>query len=136
MLFDIGQRARVAAPIGGDRRTIELLAEQLATERRQVRNEAGALHDGAAHRIDDGHIASTHRLQEARDTCRAIGPNFERIARIVLQPAQDDIDRLQPAQCFQTEPRIAHREILRLDQRQAEILRDEGLFEIGLCVGT
>ena len=59
---------------------------------------------------------------------------FERIAKAVVNAAQDHVDLLQPIHGLEKNAPVAHREIRSLDQRESEISRQIRVLEVGLVV--
>src|ERR1700723_1045241 len=73
-----------------------------------------AITDSNAGRLPHPQVATDGRITRAR---------LPRVAEIVIQPAQDGVHALQSGESLQINPRVAHREIVALDQRKAELLR-------------
>ena len=126
----------LAAPPGGQRRQLEILAQQLPAQQRQERRQAGILDDGAAQSIGENDMAAARRLQQAGNAQQGIAAQFQRIAVGVHHPPQDDVHRPQPAQGFQPDPAVAHHQILALDQTERQVVGQIGMFEINRAVGA
>ena len=125
------QRGRVAAPERLRRGEPQLFAEQRAGDARQVRQKRRALHQTGAERVGDRDVPLPHGLHQARHAQHRLRPQLERIAVVVVHPAQDHVDRLQSAQRLQVHAVVAHGEVGAADQGVAEVLREVGLLEVG-----
>ena len=126
----VREHARLAAPPGLDARQRELLAEQRAAHARQERHERRRLHDARAERVRDGDVALAHGLQQPGHAQRRVGAQLERVAEVVVEPAQDDVDAVQAAQRLQVDAALAHGEVGALDEHVPEVLREERLLEV------
>ena len=73
----------------------QLLAEQVAAEAGQEGQQRRRLDQAAAERVGDRDVAGAHRLHEARHAEQRVGAQLERIAEVVVEAAQDDVDRLE-----------------------------------------
>ena len=76
------------------------------------------------------------RLQQTRHAQDRIVAQFQRIAKIVIDPAQNDVDLFQAAQGFQIDAIVAHRQVLSFDQHIAQIARQVTLLKIRLVAGA
>jgi hypothetical protein len=135
LLAHVGPGRGFAAPPGGQRR------QQQGSPSRRWRCRAGSpagrrLEKGAAQRIGHHHRAGTRRLQQAGHAQRRIGPQFQRVAPVVVQPAQHAVHRLQAFDGLQVQALAAHRQVAAFDQRQAQVTRQVGVLEVGLAVGA
>ena len=83
------------------------------------RNAAGAadLHQAAAQRVGHRDVARAHRLHQARHAQQGVAAQLQRIAKVVVQAAQDHVHRLQAAQHLEEDAVVAHRQVAALDQR-------------------
>ena len=136
MLDHIFQRRRLAAPPGRHRRHRQRLAEQPFAQRRQEAEQGAGFEHARTERIGHQHPAGADRAEQPRDAQRRVGAQFERIAEIVVEPAQDRMHPAQAAQGLQIDRVVAHGQVLPLDQRKAEIAGQEGVLEIGFVVRT
>jgi hypothetical protein len=96
----------------------------------------GGLEQAAAERVGDQHIAGAHRLQQAGNAQRRVAAQFERVAEVVVEPAQDGVHAAQAVECLQVDAFATHRQVLPFDQREAEIAGEVGVFEVGFVVGA
>ena len=92
------------------------------------------LEHAAAERVGDDHVAGARGLEQAGDAERRIAAQFERIAVVVVEAAQDRVHALQAAQRLEVDGVAAHGQVLPLDEREAEVAREIGVLEIGLVV--
>jgi hypothetical protein len=88
------------------------LAEQLLAGAGQESRQRRRLEQAAAERVGNQHIAGAHRLQQAGNAERRIAAQFERIAVVVVEPAQDGVHAAQAAERPQVDALAAHRQIL------------------------
>jgi hypothetical protein len=70
------------------------------------------LEQATAERVGDQNIAGTDGLQQAGNAERRIAAQFERIAVIVVEPAQDGVHPAQAAQRPQVDAFAAYRQIV------------------------
>ena len=123
-----------AAPDGGDVGNLQLFAQQRQRHRRQIGVHGRRFDHAAAQRIGQHHAAGAHRLHQPRHTQRAVAAKLQRIAEVAVHAAEDGRDALQAGQCFQKHFAIAHRQVVALHKRQAQVMRQIDMFEIGFVV--
>ena len=128
------ERGRLAEPPGRDRRQLQRLAEQLAAELRQEAEQRARLEHARAERIGEQHVAAPRAVGEAGDAERGVGAQLERIAVVVVLAAHDRVHALQAVDRLQPDAVVAHREVAALDQREAEVAREQRVLEVGLVV--
>ena len=137
--LEVVERARqavgCAAPPALHRGQDELLAEDVAAQPGQQRHQRGVLRQAAAEGVDDGDVAAARGLDQAGDPEGGFVAQLERIAEVVVEPAQDDVDRVQAAEGLEEHAVVAHREVATLDQGVAEVAREVGMLEVALVVG-
>ena len=136
VLDDVVPLFLLAAPPHRDAGDLQLLAQQMAAQHGQERLERQQLDKPAAERVRNRNGTRAHRLDQPGDAERAVDAKLQRVAVIVIQAAQDDMDRLQPAQRLQEDVPVAHRQVAALDQRDAEMAGEIGVLEIGLVIGA
>ena len=73
----------------------QVLAEQVPAQAGQERQHRRRLEQAAAERVGHGDVAGAHRLHQARHAEERVGAQLQRIAEVVVEPAQDHVDRLQ-----------------------------------------
>ncbi|KAI3483332.1 hypothetical protein L1887_53787 [Cichorium endivia] len=129
LLQCLGQRRRLAAPPAGDGRQDQLLAQQSLADRRQETRQSGRLQDAAAQCIGHQHPPLAYRIQQAGDAQGGVGAQFEGIAEIVVEPAQDGMHPAQAAEGLEVDGAIAHGQVAALHQRVAELAGEEEVFE-------
>ena len=100
---------RIAAPPGRHRRQPQLLAEQVPAQRRQKGEQRRRLDQAAAQRVGHRDVARPHRLHQARHAQERVAAQLQRIAVVVVQPAEDDVDRLQAAEQLEVDAVVAAR---------------------------
>ena len=128
------ERGRLAQPPGGDRRQLQRLAEQLAAEARQVAEQRARLEHARAERVGEQDVAAPRAIGQAGDAERGIGAQLERIAVVVVLSAHDRMDALQAVDRLQPDAVVAHRQVVALDEREAEVAREQRVLEVGLVV--
>ncbi len=126
----------LAAPPGGDGGHFQFLAEQMLAQAGQKRHEGRALQQAGAQGVGDGDVARAHGLQQAGHAKDGIVAQFQRIAKIVVHAAENDVDRLQAAQGFEIDAVVAHGQVLALDEHVTEIAGEVTLLEISFVVGA
>ena len=128
------QTVRLPAPPRRRRRQGQLFVQQSAAQGGQKRYQRSAFQPAAAQRVDDADVAGPHRLHQtcAAEQRRLI--QFERIAERIVQPPQDDVNRLQAGQRFEIDALVAHRQVAALDQGVAEVARQIGVLEVGFVI--
>ena len=124
--------ARLAAPPGLDRLQPQRLAEEVTGDRREETQQGGVLQQAAAQRVGHRHAAPTHAVEQPGHAELRLGPQLERVAPVVVDPAQDHVDRLRRGQRALPDTAAAHGQVVALDQRIAEIAREIRVLEVGL----
>mmetsp|Transcript_3883 Transcript_3883/g.13736 ORF Transcript_3883/g.13736 Transcript_3883/m.13736 type:complete len:703 (-) Transcript_3883:3695-5803(-) len=124
--------AFLATPPALDGRQLQRLAEQPFGHAGPEGGEAGAFQPARTRRVGHDDLAGPHRLQQPRHTEDGVGLQFERVQPGVVHPAQQHMHALQAGQGLQIDLVGAHGQVGALDQRDAEVARQEGLLEIGL----
>ncbi len=107
----------------------------MAAKPGQKRHERRALQQSAPQRVGHRDVPGSQGPDEPRHAQHGIIPQLERIAPIIIHPAQHDIDRLQPGERLQEHAVVPHREILAFHQRVTEIPGKPHLLAIGLVEG-
>ena len=126
-------RGFLAAPPGRDVRHLQIFAEQTPRQTRQEAEQRARLqHAGARHVGDHDAVLPDHVDQAGHAELRG-GVEFERIEEIGIDPAQQHVEPLQPGDGADMDAVAADREVVALDQEEAEIARQRGVLEIGLA---
>ena len=125
---------RLAAPPGGQGGQEQLLIEQPAGNRGQEAEDRRRLQDGAAQGVGHHHLASADDLHQAGHTQGRIRAQLQGIAPVVVDPAQQTLNRFQPLHRLQPQPVVPHLEIAALDQGETQIAGQIGLLVPGLAV--
>ena len=123
-----------AAPDGGDVGNLQLFAQQCQRHRRQIGIHGRRFDHAAAQRIGQHHAAGAHRFHQSGHAQRTVAAEFQRIAEIAVHAAEDGGDALKAGQRLQEHFAIAHRQVVTLDKRQAQIMRQIDMLEIGFVV--
>ena len=112
------------------------LAEQPPAQARQEPEQRPRLqYAGARHVGDDDAVLAQHVDQAGHAEMRR-RIEFQRIEEIGIDPAQQHVEPLQPRDGADMNAVAADGEIVALDQQEAEIARQRGVFEIGLAEGA
>ena len=107
---------------------------ELAAEAGKIGQQRRGLDQTAPQRVGHGHVPGPHSLDQARDSEERVAAELQRIAIIVVEPAEDHVHRLKPAQQLEINAIVADRQIAPFHQRVAEIAGEEGVLEVGLVV--
>ncbi len=106
---------------------------------------AGVVHEGhegvvfqqsGAGRVDDRHLAHANGVEQTRYAKSRVGAEFQWVAEIVVDAAQDDVHLLQTLDGFEPHETVTHQQVVALRQDVAVVSRQVGVFEVGLVVGT
>ena len=87
-----------------------------------------------AERVGDDDVAGADGIDQAGDAEQRVAAQLERIAEAVVEPAEDDVDRLQAFERLDEDAAIAHGQVAAFDQREAEIAREVRMLEVRLVV--
>ncbi len=136
MRDDVLESGRLSAPPRRDRRHRELLAEEPLAQRGIEAGESARLEDGAAERVRHEHVARANDVEEPRNAERRVGAQLDRVAEVVVEPAQDRVHAPEPAERLQVDAVAANDEVLPFDERKAEIASEERVLEVRLVVRT
>ena len=134
MLEHVPARRLVAAPPGGHRRHPQLLAEHVAAQAGQERHQGRGLHQAAAETVGDEDGAGARRLHQAGHAEQRIAAQLERVAEVVVEPAQDHVHRVEAGERLEIHAVVAHREIGAADQREVPVPGEERVLEVGFAV--
>ena len=124
--------AGLAAPPAGVRRQLQGLAQQPVGDAGPEGTQARALEHAGAGRVGQHQLAGAHRLHQAGHAQRRVRAQLQRVEPLVVDPAQQHMHLLQPAERLQIEPVAAHRQVRALHQRDAEVAGQEDMLEVGL----
>ena len=117
----MGERLGVAAPPRRHRRQSQRLTEQVLAGDRGVREQRGVLEHAGAESVDDAHPVAAYCLGQAGHPQLRVAAQLQRVAPRGVDPAQDDVDPLQPAECLHQHPAVADGEVAALHEREAEV---------------
>ena len=112
-----------AAPPGLDGGEAEILTEEMFAQGGKKGQKGGRLEDAGAEGVGDGNGFFADGLEETGNPEIGTGEQFERIAEIVVDATEDDIDALQTAEGLEKDAAVADGKIVALDQRVAEVSR-------------
>ena len=128
--------ARLAAPPARVRRQQQLLAEHPPCHLRPERAQPRAFQHTRSRRIRHHHLARPNRLHQSRHTQGRIRAQLQRVEPLVVHPAQQHMHPFQPVQRLEVDLLVPHRQVRPLDQRHAQVTREEDMLEIGLVART
>ena len=114
----------------------QLLAEQPAAQIGQKTQQRAGLDHARARHVGDHHAVLAQHVDQARHTELRRGVELKRIKRVGIHPAQQHVEPLQPGHGADVDAIALDREIVALDQQEAEIARQSGVLEIGLAEGA
>src|SRR5271166_1741345 len=95
MVEDPVQRVCLPTPPGRDGGQLEILVKQVPGEAREKWHDRGRLNQTASQCIGNLHVSSDDGVDQTGHTQKRIAAQFQRIAKAVVYPAQNDIDLLQ-----------------------------------------
>ena len=127
----IVERGRLAEPPGRDRRQLQRLAQQLFGQLGQVAEQGAGLEHARAQRVAEQHVAAACAVGQAGHAEGRIGTQFERVAVVIVLAAQDRVHALQACHGLHPDAAAAHRQVAALDEREAEVARQQRVLEIG-----
>ena len=79
-------------------------------------------------------LPATTAIDEAGDAEEGVAAEFERVAEVVVDAAQDDVDLLEAADGFEVDAAVADGEVGAFDEGEAEVFGEVGVLEVGLVV--
>ena len=124
--------ALLAAPPRREARHRELLVEEVLAQARQEAQERVALDEAGAERIADRDRAGARRLQQPRHADQRVRAQLERIAKLGVDAAHDEVDALEPLDGLQVDAVVAHGEVRAFDEAEAQVAREIRVLEIVL----
>ena len=127
-------RLVLAAPPGRNRRHVKVFTEDVTAEPWQERHQRRGLDDAAAKTVGDEHVAGARGLNQARHAKQRVTAQFERIAEVVVEAAQNDVHRIQARKSLEVDALVANREIGSSDQREIPLPSEERVLEVGFAV--
>ena len=132
----LAQRGVFAAPPGGQRGQGEFFAQQVAADGGQKTQQRTRLQGGRARRVGQQQVAGAQHLQQAGHAQGRVGAHLQRVQPFVVHAFDERVHRLQAAEGLEVQALVAHRQVVALDQREAQVARQIGVFEIGFVVGA
>ena len=125
------ERRRLAAAESRDVLEQRILAEIEFDEVRHIAVERLVVGDAGADCIGDGHIACQIGAHKARDPQHRGRIEHQRVEEVVVDATVDDVDALRPAGRAHEHDVVGDEEVAALDQFDAELVGEEGMFVIG-----
>ena len=86
----------------------------MAAQRGQERGDGGRLDDARTERIGHGDVARANGVHQAGDAECRIGPQLQRIAEAVVEPAEDHVHLTQPFERLDEDAAVADGQVARL----------------------
>ena len=129
-------RGFLAAPPGRDVRHLEVLAQKALAQAWQEAEQRPRLQHAGTRHVGDHDAVLAQHVDQARHAEMRGGIKFQRIEKVGIDPAQQHIEPLQPGDGADMDAVAADGEIVALDQQEAEITRDRGMFEISFAEGA
>ena len=109
------------------------LAEQPLGDGRQKAEPRRRFEHAAPERVGDDDVAFADRREQSGHAERGVDAQLHRVAKIIVEPAQDGVHPLQARRASSRYTRlVAHGEIVSFDQGKPELTREIGVLEIGL----
>ena len=109
----------------------QFLAEQMPAQAWKEGEQRRAFSQARAKGVGHGDVSRPRGLHQSRHAEKGIAAQLDRIAERVINPAQDDIDRLQAFERLQEDALIAHGQITAFDQSESKVTSQVGVLEIG-----
>ena len=81
-------------------------------------------------------MAAAHRLQQSGDAQRGFGAQLQRIEPVVVHSLEQAVHGLQALQGFEVKLFVADGQVVALDQAQAQVAGQVGVFEVSFVVGA
>ena len=132
----MGEFLGLAAPPGRDVGDEQLLAAQRFANLGNEGEERPRLQDADAERVDHGDAAPADRLDQAgRADLRPL-VELQRIGPRRVQPPPEHADRPQSLDGADHQGAVDHRQVLALQQKEAQVSGDIGLLVVGLIEWT
>jgi hypothetical protein len=103
-----------------------------AGECRQEGEHAARLCHPAAEAVGEHDLALAHRLHQPGHAEPRPRVEFQRIAEVGIEPAQQHLGALESGHRADEDAVVAHGQVFALDQEEAEIAGEIGVLEIGL----
>ncbi len=123
---------RLPAPPCRNRRQHQVLATQPARKSWQEGQERPRFHDARAERVDHRDRALPNRLRQPRRADARTAVELQRIGKGRIEAAPYNADRLQPGDGANHQPAVGDREVLALEQHDAEIAGDVSVLIVRL----
>ena len=108
----------------------------MAGERGQESEQRARFDQARARHVRDHDAACADRLHQAWHAKVRCAVQFEGIDEVGVDAPPEHVRALQPCDCPDVDLVVARDEIIPLDEHEAQIAREVGLFEIGLAVGA
>ena len=100
----------------------------------QKTQQRSGFENAAAQRVGDEHVAAPGTVGQPGHAERRVGAQFQRIA-ISRRPAgAGSRARVEPADGFQPDAAVAHRQVATFDERETKVTREQRVLEIGFVV--
>jgi hypothetical protein len=115
------QRVWLSTPPSRDGRELKRLAKQMCGKTGKERHNRGCLNQAASQCIGYNDVSSYDRVNQTWHTEKRIAPQFERIAKAIIDSAQDYIHSLQPINCLEINGPVTHCEIRSRDQGKSKV---------------
>ncbi len=122
----------LSAPPGGDGRQFQFFAENVAADARHEGKQRPRFQNSAAERVDDGERFIAQCLYHARRADMGLLVELQRIGIGCVETPPEDADRLQPGNRSDHDAAIDNGQVFALQQHEAKITGDIGVFKIGL----
>ena len=81
-------------------------------------------------------VARAQHLQQAGHAQAGVRAQLQRVQPLVVHALDQRVHRLQALECLEVEALVAHRQVVALDQGQAQVARQVGVLEVGFVVGA
>ena len=125
-----------AAPPGVGAAQLELLAQHSRGQLVEQPGQGHVLDHPGSERVHHRHPPPPGHLEQPGDPEQRVGPQLDRVAPLVVHPADDHVDRVEAHQRPQPHPVVVDHQVPALDQGVAEVGGQVGVLEVGLAQGA
>ena len=122
---------RLSTPPGGYRGQYEVFAEQVSRNAGQKGYQTRIFEHAAAQGIGYGNVPISHGIEETGNAELRFFVEFQWVAKVVVDVAQNDIHGMQAIDGVEPHAPIAHGEVIALHKGIAQIGREVGMLKIG-----
>ena len=121
----------MSAPPRPGRRQEHLLTEETSAQLGQERSHGGGLDNSGTECVRHGDVTRANGFHQAGNAECGIGPQLQRIAEAVVEPAENHVHLTQPFECLDEDAAVTHGQVCPFDQHEAKVPRKVCVLEVG-----